>query len=104
MKKSSKSNTFTASQVGTLIEELRSDFKVFGEGLVVLTSKVDVLDGKVDVLDSRVSSLELRMTGVEIRLTSVETRLTRVEIVLKPLHTMLSNHESRIVSLETVKK
>ena len=49
-KQAKKTGKFTPTEVGTLIEDLRGQFKVFGEGLNDLKEKFDTLDSKLEAL------------------------------------------------------
>jgi len=54
------------AKVAVILEDLRSQFKVFGEGLQLLSEKADKIDDKVNVLDKKVDSLEIHaMSFVE---------------------------------------
>lgn len=44
-----------------LLEDLRSQFQIFGEGLQLLNDKVDNLEKKVDTIDNKVNNLELKL-------------------------------------------
>ena len=59
---------FTAREVGVLVEDLKSDFRVVAEGLGALRTDMD--------------EVKERLGGVEERLISVETRLVAVEDVV----------------------
>jgi hypothetical protein len=49
------------SKVAVLLEDIRSQFRVFGEGLQMLNEKVDGIDIKVGSVGSKVENLELEM-------------------------------------------
>ncbi len=103
-----KTTTMTSQEVGILIEGLRSDFRVFGEGLDLLIHKVNaIVENQAKTLE-RVTSLEIRVTSIETRLTSVEIRLTSVEKTTKKIlldvgeiKIAVKGHDKRIRSLET---
>ena len=64
-----------------ILEDLQSQFRVFGEGLndvrnrvERIEDKVDRLDQKVDILDGRVSNLENEMSFVRRVLPTVATK------------------------------
>ena len=48
------------SKVAVILEDLRSQFRVFGEGLQMLNEKVDQVDNKVDALDKRLERHEIK--------------------------------------------
>ncbi len=54
------------NKVAVLLEDLRAQFRTFGEGLQLLNDKVDTgfnsLNGRVDKLESRMDRLEGKLT------------------------------------------
>jgi hypothetical protein len=48
------------SKVVVILEDLRSQFRVFGEGLQMLNEKVGGVDKKVDALDKRLERHEIK--------------------------------------------
>jgi len=54
------------SKVAVILEDLRSQFRVFREGLQMLNEKVDQVDKKVDVLAKKVGVLDKRLERHEI--------------------------------------
>jgi hypothetical protein len=48
------------AKVAVILEDLRSQFRVFGEGLQILNEKVDQIDKKVDALDQRLERHEIK--------------------------------------------
>ena len=71
---------FTPTEVGTLIERLEGNFKLFGEKLDSLeenlTARIDGIAANQARTLERITAIEIRLTMVEERLTSVEERLT----------------------------
>jgi hypothetical protein len=49
------------NKVAVLLEDLRAQFRTFGEGLQLLNDKVDNLDQKVVIMDSKVNNLEMKL-------------------------------------------
>ncbi|MGE5557805.1 MAG: hypothetical protein ACM3WV_04255 [Bacillota bacterium] len=49
------------SKVAILLEDIKSQFKVFGEGLQMLNEKMDTIDQKVNKLDQKVENIEIEM-------------------------------------------
>jgi hypothetical protein len=70
------------AHVAVLLEEIRGQFRVFGESLQTTNDKIDRLDQKVDVLGGRLISVEGRLINVEGRLSNVEGRLTNMALAL----------------------
>ena len=77
------------AHVGALIEDLRGQFKVFGEALQTTNEKLDRLDSRITSLDGRMTSLDGRMTtledkvdGIAFDVSDVKKRLTHVEHAL----------------------
>ena len=66
MKKPNKyKDAMSAREVAVLIEDLRSNFRTFGEGLSMLREKVD--------------SIANALANIMERITAIESRLTRLE-------------------------
>ena len=70
-------------EIKVLLEDLRGEFRVFGEGLQDVRKK-----------------LHEGLQGVQKEFQNVHGRLDRMESSLSRFFTTLSNHESRIVILE----
>ena len=112
--------------VAVLLEDLRSQFRVFGEALQGQRDALQRLDDKAtagfnaqdvrlqrletgvsvlrtDVSDvkERLGHVEIRLEGVETRLESVETRLESVETGLESVETRLESVEIRLESVDT---
>lgn len=61
-------NWMDDNRVAVLIEDLRGQFRVFGEGLQIINDKVDNMDKKIDTLEQRMGSLELKVIGLDHKL------------------------------------
>lgn len=71
--------TYSEDHVVAILEEIRGDFKVFGEGLENVQRGLNNLEVKVDDLTVKVDRMDIRLGSVEDRLGSVEGRLGSVE-------------------------
>ncbi len=60
-----------------VVEQLRGDFRVFGEALGGLTEKVDGLSARVDGLSERVDGLSERVDGLSERVDGLEAKMDR---------------------------
>ena len=58
-------SSMSTTEVGVLIEDLKSNFRTFGEGLTMLREKID------SVANALANTME--------RITTIESRLTRLE-------------------------
>lgn len=65
MKNSKDKTTMTAREVAVLIEDLRSQFKVFGEGLAALREKVEGIANALANVIERITLIEARLTRLE---------------------------------------
>ena len=52
-------------EFSVVLEGLRSDFRIFGEGLTMLREKVGSIDGILSILTGKITALELRVTRLE---------------------------------------
>jgi chromosome segregation ATPase len=68
------------SKVAVILEDLRSQFRVFGEGLQMLNEKVDRVDNKVDIIDKRVDTLDYKVNALDKKVDALDKRLERHEI------------------------
>lgn len=68
------------SKVVVILEDLRSQFRVFGEGLQMLNEKVDLLDSKVNVLDNKVNALDNKVNVLDKKVDVLDKKLDRHEI------------------------
>lgn len=66
------------AHVAVLLEEVRGQFKAFGESLQATNDKIDRLSVDMSDVKHRLGNVEGRLTDVEGRLTNVEDRLTGV--------------------------
>ena len=99
-----------------LLEDLRSQFRVFGDGqkdvcrrLERIEGKVERLEGKVDQMDGRVQHLEVEMSFVMKVLPTVATKDDLKQFAtkddLKQLATKddLKQMEKRLTAIETAR-
>jgi hypothetical protein len=80
-----------------LIEDMRSDFKVFGEGLSDVSQKVDVLTEKVGLLTEDMDYVKLEIVEIKDRFKETDEALEK-----KAEKEAVSDHETRIIKLEKV--
>ncbi|HEY4493739.1 MAG TPA: hypothetical protein VJB98_03930 [Candidatus Paceibacterota bacterium] len=85
MKEKRRNNTKKRDQYTVVLEGLRSDFKLFGEGLGGLHGKVDKIDTRIGVVET-----ELQIIKGEVALIR-HNQITRDEFKLL---------ESRVLRLE----
>lgn len=71
-----------SSRTDVLLEDIRHQFKAFGEGLTGVGEGIERLEMKVNRLETKVDRLDLRVVDVESRLGQVESRLGQVEFRL----------------------
>ena len=79
-------DTFTATEVGTLIEELRSDFKIFTEDQKVMKSKIDMMFE------------ELGRQKEDIHLIKVDIRFLKNGVA--EIKDIIGGNDKRLVKLE----
>lgn len=106
MKKGNNKKTETRDQYTVVLEDLRSNFKVFGEGLSLLNNKVDKMDGRLDGIDGRLDGIDDRLDGIDGRLGRVESDLAilKGEVALIRHNQVTRDEfkllESRVLNLE----
>ena len=89
-------DAFTATEVGTLIEDFQSQFRVFDDGLKTIGRKVDSIDETVGRAWVKITGIDIRLIRVENRLENVENRLGNVENRLENVENRLGNVENRL--------
>lgn len=97
----------TATEVGVLIEDLRSQFRIFGEKLDALESKYD---SKFETLESKVGGLENKIDGIAAnqartleRVTSLEITARKIQSDVTEIKEALKDHAKRLTHPETIK-
>jgi len=107
-KRPKKVDKFTVTEVGALIEDLRGQFKIFGEGLNGLREKVDTLTGivnheakKSDLSRMDIASLKTDVATLKTDIASlkIDVRLIRDTLVSKIDRKDFEILEKKVVSL-----
>jgi predicted nuclease with TOPRIM domain len=98
--------------VGALQEELRAQFKVFGDQLVTLIdgqrkadeclarleTKVDRIEIRLDVLEAKVDKLENRFDALEAKVDKLENRF---DVLETKVDASASDTQARLKRIET---
>ena len=74
--KKGKDKTYSEGQVAVILEEIRDDFKIFGEAQSGLSEKVDNLSEKADGIDERLIRVENRLIRVEDDVIEIKHKLS----------------------------
>ena len=109
--KETKTTSVDARAFTVVLEEIRAQNKVFGEGLQLLRQQMDAgfgqvdarfdrVDGRLDRVEGRLDGVEGRLDGVEGRLDGVEGRLVGVEGRLVGVEGRLDGVEGRLVGVD----
>lgn len=93
MKKQAKKDKFSSSEVGALIDQLRGEFKVFGEGLNDLREKLDAVTGMVAENSEKVTLSRIEIGVLKNELFKVNGKLARIE---ESIHLINNNFKSRV--------
>jgi phage shock protein A len=64
--------TYSGDHVVAILEELKGQFKVFGEGQQGLIEKVDGLEKDMNVLVEKLEAVDIRLINVENKVGSLE--------------------------------
>lgn len=68
------------NKVAVLLEDLRAQFQVFGEGLQLVDEKINRVEQKVDKVELKLNSVELKLNSVELKLDAhIEQNLCEFE-------------------------
>lgn len=106
-----ESQKFAVAHQNVLLERMEKQFHAFGEGLILLTEKVDrgferlesridTLENRIDRLEKKLDRLENRMNGLEKRMATFETRLEGVEQVAIEILERVKSLAKRVAVLE----
>lgn len=81
--KGKKLHAPTKDQYTVVLEDLRSQFKAFGESLAmtrdVLTERIQRVEERIQKIDVRLQSLEMRMQNIEERMQNIEVHIQKTE-------------------------
>ena len=73
----------TRDQFTAVLEEVREQFRVFGESLAltrdVLTERIQRVEERIQKIDVRLQSLEMRMQNIEERMQNIEVHIQKTE-------------------------
>ena len=92
--KTTKKKVYSEDQVVTILEDIRDQFTAFGEGLGIVSDKVDNLEHRFDKLEGRFDNKEGRFDNLEHRFDNLEGRFDKLE-------GRFDNLEGRFDALET---
>lgn len=84
------------SKVAVILEDLRSQFRVFGEGLQMLNEKVDRIDNKVNVLDNKVNVLDNKVNALDKKLERHEIKNEEDNRLLMQMIRELSEEQQKL--------
>lgn len=103
MKKQAKKDKFSTSEVGALIDQLRGEFKVFGESLSDLREKFDALTGMVAEHEEKSTWSRLEIGTIKGDLTKINGKLARIEESTRSIKDNLKSKVDR-KDFETLEK
>ena len=76
---SEENRSFTATEVGTLVDSFRKDLSVVAEGVSMLLSWKEKVDVRLDRVDSRLDSIEGRLDAIFLVIPPLSQRVSRLE-------------------------
>jgi len=107
-KQAKKNNKFTVIEVGALIEDFRSQFKAFGEGLNNLKEKIDALTGivnheakKSDLSRMDIASLKTDVASLKTDVASLKTDVASLKTDVASLKTDVASLKTDVANLKT---
>ena len=84
-------------EFAVILEGIRSDFRVFKEGLDLVRDAVNETNRRMDKLEMRMDKIEMRMDKLEMEIHSFTFEVREGN---KVIHAILSDHEDRISTVE----
>lgn len=97
--KKSKSE-FTATEVGVLIEDLKSQFRVFGDKLKGLEDKLDSTMGMVAKNREDITMLNINVSVIKDELTKINGKLAKIEEDIRIIKADFGKRLSRLEALK----
>lgn len=110
MSKSTKEKPYKGTkrdQYTIVLEGIRSDFRVFGDGIQSLNQKFDHLDHKVESLDRKVEVIGSDVYILKNQVSILDKKVDKIDGRLNQLETKtvsrkeFQDHEDRIAILES---
>jgi len=74
MVKPPKKPGYSEREVKVILEDIDSQFRVFGEGMEQVNCRLDKIDGRLDQIDGRLTRVETDVSMIKIVLKSVATK------------------------------
>jgi chromosome segregation ATPase len=103
-KKDGGARPSAAEQFGVVVEEIRSQFKVFGESLEGLREQVvtgfDRVDRRFEQVDARLDQVDGRLDQIDGRLDQIDGRLDQVDGRLDQIDGRLDQVDGRLDKVE----
>lgn len=89
-------------QVGALIEDLHSNFKVFGENLSSVTEKVDGIAHELGMVKEDISVIKMDVKEIKAEIKSIKNEIQKLKLTLtqKAELEFLLDLEKRVLKLE----
>ena len=81
MKKEAKKidKMYSGDHVMAMFEELKDNFKVFGEGQSLLINRVDSMEVKIDAMDGKIGAMEVKIDRIENKIETIEKKIDRLQ-------------------------
>lgn len=112
MKKNNRKEktTFTAREVAVLIEELRGQFRIFGENLSAVKSKVEAIfeeqgrqKEEIFIIKTDINVIKTEIKEIKARLDRVEEDIRLIKNDISSIKENLKTFDKRISHIEAVK-
>ena len=101
MKEKKAKTTFTAREVGTLIEDLHAKFGTVVEQLRDLQEKIDTNTGMVAENRQELMMHGIRLSGIEGKITKINGKLAQIECRLGKVESKLGKIEEDVGVIKT---
>jgi len=103
-KKTRGKDGYTVTEVGTLIDGFRSEFKVFGENQKNIIKKLDATYEQVGINTERLSIVEVVVKKNSKKIGNLETAVKENTAKIGDLETAVTKLDDRITNLEVAVK
>ncbi len=102
MKRPANKNPFTASEVGVLLEEIRSNVSAVAEGQVALNDSMEDVKGRLTTLEKKVDVLDVKVEVLKTDVGALKLAVTQIMADTKEIKNTLTGHDKRLLKIEEI--
>ena len=102
MKKEAKKidKMYSGDHVMAMFEELKDNFKVFGEGQSLLINRVDSMEVKIDAMDGKIGAMEVKIDAMDGKIGAMEVKIDRIENKIETIEKKIDRLQDDMVEVK----